>query len=307
MMAPGVPELSIAPNGGNSQTGVAGALLPNPIVVQVAGVTPVNGQIVNFVVTLGGGSVFANAVPSWRPTSGPWANMDGIAQNRWTLGTTAGPQTVEARLVNPLNGATLTQATFQATALAGPAALLKVAAGGQQAGAAGSAVAAPPAVRVTDQYGNPITGVAVTFAVATGGGSITGPATINTGGDGLAAVGGWTLGTTAGANTLTATRSGLTGSPVTFSAVGGAGAAAQLVRGAGDGQSALVGTQVATVPVVRVVDANGNGVAGVAVTLTVRSGGGSVEGVGALTTLSDATGAAGVNWTLGRTVGPNTL
>src|SRR5947209_6446977 len=186
MMAPGVPELSIAPNGGNSQTGVAGALLPNPIVVQVAGVTPVNGQIVNFVVTLGGGSVFANAVPSWRPTSGPWANMDGIAQNRWTLGTTAGPQTVEARLVNPLNGATLSHATgaagvnwtlgrtvgpntlqataprlqgspviFTATALVGLPAQIAIYAGNSQKALLNAAVAIAPAVTVSDQYGNP--------------------------------------------------------------------------------------------------------------------------------------------------------
>lgn len=46
-------------------------------------------------------------------------------------------------------------------------------------------------------------GQAVTFAVASGGGSITG-ATASTGSDGIATVGSWTLGTPAGANTMTA-------------------------------------------------------------------------------------------------------
>ena len=40
---------------------------------------------------------------------------------------------------------------------------------------------------------------------------------------GIATVGSWTLGAAAGANTLTATSAGLTGSPVTFTATGDAG------------------------------------------------------------------------------------
>ena len=61
-----------------------------------------------------------------------------------------------------------------------------------------------------------------TFAVASGGGSITG-ASQSTNASGIATVGSWTLGTTAGTNTLTATftGSGLTGNPVTFTATGG--------------------------------------------------------------------------------------
>ena len=76
-----------------------------------------------------------------------------------------------------------------------------------------TAVATAPRVLVTDAYNNPVAGVAVTFAVAPGSGSVTG-ASATTNASGIATVGSWTLGTTAGANTLTATCAGLTGSPV---------------------------------------------------------------------------------------------
>src|SRR3989475_8756742 len=91
---------------------------------------------------------------------------------------------------------------------------------------AGSAVSSPPAVIVHDGSGNPVSGVTVTFVSAAGSGSVTG-GTQTTNGSGIATVGSWTLSTTAGSNTLTATSSGLTGSPVTFTAEGTAGAAAQ--------------------------------------------------------------------------------
>jgi len=73
-------------------------------------------------------------------------------------------------------------------------------------------------------------------------------------------------GTTAGANTLTATSAGLTGSPVTFTATGTAGAATQIALNAGNAQSATVGTAVATPPSVIVRDAQNNPVSGVSVT-----------------------------------------
>ena len=309
---PEKPSLAIAVGGGDAQTGAVGSALTKPIVVQVTGVTFPDAQITNFVVTSGGGSVFAPVVASWTPTSGPWKGVHGIAQNTWTLGPKAGPQTVEARLVDPLTGATLTQATFHATATAGAAAVLKVWAGDQQSAVAGSPVAIAPAALVTDQYGNPITGVPVVFAATPGSGSITGPGTVNTGATGTAAVEGWTLGSTAGPNTLTATSAGLTGSPLTFSAVATTGSAAQLVLLSGNNQSASTDSPLPNQPTVRVIDGNGNGVPNVAVTFTVTSGGGSIDGVGSVTTLTTngssglPVGSAAVNWTLG-SAGTNTL
>src|SRR5204862_1173008 len=93
--------------------------------------------------------------------------------------------------------------------------------------------------------------------------------------NGIAATPAWTLGTTAGSNTLTASIG--TGNPVTFTATATAGAATQLTIHAGDTQSATVGTALATPPAVFVQDQFGNPVAGVAVTFAVTSGGGTVS------------------------------
>ena len=59
-----------------------------------------------------------------------------------------------------------------------------------------------------DSHGNPVPGVSVTFAVVSGGGSVTGSAA-TTNAAGIATVGGWTLGAVAGANTLDSTATAL--------------------------------------------------------------------------------------------------
>jgi hypothetical protein len=80
---------------------------------------------------------------------------------------------------------------------------------------AGAQVPELPSVLVGDVHGQPVAGVPVTFAVTGGGGTVSG-ATATTNASGIATVGGWTLGTGAGANTLTATTGGLP--VVTFNA-----------------------------------------------------------------------------------------
>jgi hypothetical protein len=110
--------------------------------------------------------------------------------------------------------------------------------------------------------------VSVTFAVASGGGSITGGST-TTNASGIATVGSWTLGTTAGPNTLTATATGLSGSPVTFTATGTAGAAAKLAFSVQPTDvQAAVGVITPAV-VVSVLDANDNLVTGSSASITI--------------------------------------
>ena len=94
---------------GNGQSGSPGQPLADPIVVKVEDSRGhgVRGQIVNFRVVEGGGSVFAGAAIT---------NKDGIAQELWTLGQ-SGPQTLEARAVNTETGEPLTFAVFTATLL----------------------------------------------------------------------------------------------------------------------------------------------------------------------------------------------
>jgi adhesin/invasin len=175
--------------------------------------------------------------------------------------------------------------------------------GDAQTVAAGSAVQLAPRVKVTSSNGTPLSGVQVTFAVASGGGMING-ASATTGSSGEAVVGSWTTGVTAGANTLTASVVDASPGTVTFSATGVAGSAALLSPTAGNGQRALVHTAVPLRPQVKVTDAHGNPVSGASVTFAVTGGGGTViDG----TQLSAADGTATVGgWILG-SVGVNTL
>ena len=284
----------IAINAGNGQSATAGtavAILPSVIVKDVYN-NPVSGVAVTFAVASGGGSATGlNAT----------TNASGIATvGSWTLGTTAGANSLTATSA----GLTGSPRTFTATGTAGAATQIAINAGNGQTATAGSTVAVHPSVVVKDVNNNVVSGVAVTFAVATGGGSGTGlNATTNA--SGIATVGSWTLGTTAGANSLTATSAGLTGSPLTFTATGIAGTATQIAINAGDGQSATVATAVAILPSVIVSDANNNPVSGVTVIFSVASGGGFGTG---LSKTTDASGIATISsWTLGNTAGTNTL
>ena len=157
-------------------------------------------------------------------------------------------------------------------------------------GTAGSPVTPVPSVKVTDGAGNPVAGVSVTFAVTAGGGSVSG-ATQNTDLFGVASVGSWVLGTTAGSgnNQLRATSDGLSGSPVTFTASATAGSAGKLIlitQPATTGQS---GVALNPQPVLQLVDANDNPVSqgGVSVTADVASGpGGTLSGTAQVNTNS---------------------
>src|SRR5205085_2425130 len=163
---------------------------------------------------------------------------------------------------------------------------------------------APPSVIVKDANGNPVAQVAVTFAVAPGNGTITG-ASQTTNRSEERRVGSGSLNATAGANTLTATSGSLSGSPVTFTATGTAGAAATMEANSATSQSATACTADSAPPSVIVKDANGNPVAQVAVTFAVAPGNGTITGASQTT---NASGVATVgSWTLNATAGPNTL
>ena len=99
-------ELNLSVVSGDLQEGAAGAELPNPLVVKVTKPDgrPVRGQILNFRVVSGGGSVFAGTALT---------DERGIAQERWTLGT-SGVQKVEVRAVSTSTGAPQVFATFTA-------------------------------------------------------------------------------------------------------------------------------------------------------------------------------------------------
>ncbi|HWB34790.1 MAG TPA: Ig-like domain-containing protein, partial [Rugosimonospora sp.] len=148
-----------------------------------------------------------------------------------------------------------------------------------------------PSVLVLDANDAPVPGVTVTFAVTSGGGSVTG-ATQQTDANGIATVGGWRMGQTAGANGLSASVTGLT--PLTFTATAGPTAVATLAKISGDGQSANAGSALAQPLVIEVRDTFNNPVPQATVTWSVTDGS-ITPGSGP----SDAQGRAQASWTLG--------
>src|SRR6266480_5662322 len=199
----------------------------------------------------------------------------------------------------------LTGTSPKFTIVAGSATQIAVNAGNNQTQPAGTTVPVPPSVIVKDAKGNPVAGVAVTFAVAPGNGTITG-ASQTTNASGIATVGSWTLATAAREDTLTATAGVLAGSPVKFTATGTAGDAGSIAVNGGNGQSATVGTAVLTDPSVIVRDQFNNPVAGVSVTFAAAAGSGTVVPTTPVTT--NASGIATVtSWTLGTKADTNTL
>ncbi|HKG92754.1 MAG TPA: Ig-like domain-containing protein [Gemmatimonadaceae bacterium] len=279
---------------GSGQGAVVTAALPDSLTVRVFDRfdNPVPGATVTWRVVTGGGTVGrASSV----------TNDSGFARTSWTLGTAAGPQSVAA-------AAGSLEATFTASASAAAPARLVVTAGGGD-GASAQVFSRPtvsPAVRVEDAHGNPVPGIGVRFAVAEGGGTIAGAGTshtVLTGPDGVAAEGGWTLGTRAGTNRLSAEVTGLT--PVVFAVTGVPGPAAILKTSAGDEQTGTVGAAVAVPPTVLVTDAWSNPLSGVPVAFAVTFGGGTIQSASATT---DAAGLASAGiWTLGPFEGTNTV
>ena len=170
-----------------------------------------------------------------------------------------------------------------------------------QGGSAGKPVSQPPAVVVLAADNTPVPGVPVTFVVS-GGGAIAPTGVIMSNANGVAALTSWTLGPQAGVSqTVTASSPGLAGSPITFSAT--SLAASKIVKVSGDAQSTVLGRPLPQPIVVRVTDPNDALVPNATVTFTVN-GGGSLSATGATT---DASGQASVRWTLGATLGTQTL
>jgi hypothetical protein len=235
-----------------------------------------------------------------QPTGSTDAN--GVATG--TLSSTF----AESKTVSATIGAVaITQTATVVVNAAAPTSIV-IEAGNGQAATVNTAVPTAPSVILRDQFNNPVPGVAVTFAVGSGGGTVSPITPVTTGTNGIATVTSWTLGSTAGGNTLTAAASGagIAGNPVTFTATGTAGSATQIAVSAGNGESATVNTAVSTAPSVIVRDQFSNPVQGLAVTFAVATGGGTVNPTTAVTTSTNGIASATV-WTLGTVAGTNTL
>jgi adhesin/invasin len=273
---------------GNGQSGRVGEMLADPVVVEVTDVSdrPVAGAAVE--IELGG------VLDTVRTST------DGRAGAELALGSTIGKTTGHVRVVAPA-APNLVQSTFTATALSASANELAMVSGDDQSAAAGTALTDPLIVSVTDAFGNPVSGVVITWT-AVGGGSVSAPTT-TTDVEGRTSIT-RVLGPTAGAQSTTASAAGLAGSPVTFNHTATPGNAAGVQPVSGDGQRAPPRTTLPDPIEVAVTDADGNPVSGAAVTWVITAGGGSVDPT---TSVTDATGHASTTWTLGPSVGSNTV
>ena len=173
-----------------------------------------------------------------------------------------------------------------------PAAIVVVA-GDKQTGTVGQALPQPLAIKVEDQSGAGVAGSTVSWAVSSGGGSVS-SASNQTDAQGQAQVT-WTLGHAAGSgNNTTVARAGALS--VAFTASADASQPAQLSIISGNGQTGLVGQPLALPLVVTVGDQYGNANVNVSVAWAVTAGAG---GLSAASVTTNAQGQATVTWTLG--------
>ena len=164
-----------------------------------------------------------------------------------------------------------------------PPASVSLVSGDAQQATVGTAVASPLVVKVTDADGQPVTGAAVVFQVTAGGGSI-GDDTVFTTASGQASLATWTLGTHAGANTV----SGRVGTlpAIAFTATGMPGAPARLAFTT-QPTLAAVGAAIAPAVQVEIRDAHDNRVMTATDSVTLAFGANPTSG-----TLSGATRVA---------------
>jgi len=281
-------DLKLVRVSGDAQTATAGTALGDPLVVRV--VSSRGGAMAGVKVrweAVNGGLVSADS---------SFTGADGTVTARWKLGPTGGAQSVMAST----SGAQ--PVAFVATAIPSsgePVTLVRVSGDGQGARVR-TALASPLVVRAVNAAGTPLSGVQVSWSVRTGGGSIS-PALITTDGNGLASAR-WTMGSSAGEGTVVATTPGA--AEITFSATAFPDSrVAALVKVLGDGQAECPGCGLREGIAVMAVDGEGNPVPNAPVTWTPSHGG----SLSYSTTVTDATGTARASWTLGTTLGVQTL
>jgi hypothetical protein len=194
------PPTAINITGGNNQTGTVGTALGMPLTIQVVdmGGNPVHNLVVNFAITSPAGGLLSVQTTQTDP--------NGNASSILTLPPTAGSVTVTVTgtglfgqpIVPPIPPAVFTE-----TATAASAAQFNIVSGNGQTGVSQTVLPAPLVVQALDANGNPIAGLAVTWAVASGGGTVT-PGTSTTDASGKASTT-LALGPGGGTNTVTAT------------------------------------------------------------------------------------------------------
>jgi hypothetical protein len=289
----GAPSGLAAPTG-DSQRLVVGA---SPTAPLVALVTDTNGNPVPGVTV------------SWRITSG-FGSLSGDQSITNAIGEATITFVTDGRAGTTLITASVGTSSKVFTVIVDPGspAQLTATGGNGQNGVVGTTLKDQLGVLVVDAHGNPVPGVAVTFAAAANSGGVSASqsfgqtTTATTDATGAAHVA-WQLGSGAGTATVSASITGLT--PLTFTATATAGAATQIAIVTGNNQSAAAGAALPVALAVHLTDGFGNPVTGTDITFTPSAGSGSITSSSVTT---DANGmASGGTWTLGTAAGIQSL
>lgn len=186
---------------GTNQAVQGGKELPNAIVLRVLTTDgkPVEKVPIGFTVATGGGSVTPGSVLT---------DANGEARTKWVLGPTAPDQSLRAEVAG------IDPVTINATAIV-PTEIV-IAQGNNQSARVSTILPTSVVVRVVGVNNTPIIGVPVAFQVTAGAGVIT-PQSALTNSFGEVSVK-WTLGPTAGINTVTASVANLSPAPVVATA-----------------------------------------------------------------------------------------
>jgi hypothetical protein len=199
---------------GNGQTGTVGLILDEHLAVRLMDQfgNPVAGETVAFEPSAASATVGATAEPETDVTG-----TDGIASTQFRLGTSTGSYRLSAIWPGLETGGISgpeQRIEFDAAAGAAPPATLVITSGNNQTAAINTLLPLPLSVRVADAFDNPVPDASVTFVIGSGGGQLSGSqATTNASGIASST---WTLGPTAGAQSVTALLPGVL--PVTFTA-----------------------------------------------------------------------------------------
>lgn len=275
---------------GGGQAAPAGSTLAEPVIVRVTsrrGV-PIPGIPVRFGTAGDAGST--------SPASA-FTDAEGRARTSWTLGALPGRQALVA-------SADHVDSTVSVSAEAepNPATTRIVALSEDVRGTAGSRLAEPVAVTVSDTSGRLLPGVPVTWLALDGSVEPLSPRTDSLG----TARAWWTLGRKAGAQHLqaqvTTSRGAAAMPPVTLDASALAGAAARVIVVSGDAQRGIAGAALRKPVVLRVLDSAGNGVMDAALALVVSAG-----SVADNVVRTDSAGMATIGWTLAQQAGRHRL
>jgi len=278
---------------GDDQVGSIGAALEDSVVVRVmdqAG-NAVAGQQVSWTVAAGGGSV----APASSTT-----NDDGLAWTTWTLGPTAGPNSLQASVAGA-GTVVLTATALEDSGDEGPSAIrsrLSVDPRSIEAGSGASTIT----VRIRDGNGDPVAGATVTLQATGNGNTLVQPAT-PTGVEGIAI--GTLSSTEPGTKTISATVNGSVQLAETAEIVVTAPGQARIELIEGDDQTGPAGIPLPVRPAVRVLDAEGKPAEGVTVTFVVTRGGGMIDDAVQVTNAEGI--ARSGDWTLGLAPGDNRL